>query len=97
MVGRIQAFTTGEFKGRLQKVQAAMNERGLDLLLLHSPENICNITGFQTSGYFAYQVLCVPVRRPANDAFTLSRARKYSRVFLALFGSSSKAMPHSAR
>lgn len=60
MVGRIQAFTTEEFKDRLRKVQAAMKERQLDLLLLHSPENIYYITGFQTSGYFAYQVLCVP-------------------------------------
>jgi len=60
MTGRIQAFTTEEFIVRLRKVQSEMRNRGVDLILLHSPENIYYLTGYQTSGYFAYQVLCVP-------------------------------------
>jgi len=37
-----------------------MREREIDVLLLHSPENIYYLTGYQTSGYFAYQMLAVP-------------------------------------
>jgi Xaa-Pro dipeptidase len=55
MTGNRQAFTTEEFKGRVARVQQAMSEQGVDVLLLHSPENIYYLTGHQTSGYFAYQ------------------------------------------
>lgn len=59
MDGYQQAFSTDEFKGRLARVQAAMAAKGFDILLLHSPENIYYLTGYQTSGYFAYQTLIV--------------------------------------
>ena len=36
-----------------------MAARGIDLLLLHAPENIYYLTGHQTSGYFAYQVVAL--------------------------------------
>lgn len=60
MAGHQQAFSTEEFKARVARVQGLMQERGLDLLLIHSPENIYYLTGHQTSGYFAYQVLVLP-------------------------------------
>jgi len=60
MTGRLQAFPTREFEARIANIQAAMKKRSIDLLLLHSPENIYYSCGFQTSGYFAYQVLFVP-------------------------------------
>ena len=56
MTGNRQAFSTAEFRGRVQKVQSEMEQRGIDLLLIHAPENIYYLTGYQTSGYFAYQV-----------------------------------------
>lgn len=62
MTGNRQAFSTEEFMGRVQRVQAEMARRGIDVLLLHAPENIYYLTGHQTSGYFAYQVLLVPPR-----------------------------------
>ena len=62
MTGNRQAFSTEEFVGRVQRVQAEMARRGIDILLLHAPENIYYLTGHQTSGYFAYQVLLVPPR-----------------------------------
>ncbi|MBZ0261899.1 MAG: Xaa-Pro peptidase family protein [Hyphomicrobiales bacterium] len=60
MPGRRQAFPTAEFEQRVRNIQEAMAKRSIDLLLLHAPENIYYACGFQTSGYFAYQVLCVP-------------------------------------
>lgn len=57
MTGNRQAFETSEFKQRIARVQAAMVAQDIDLLLIHSPENIYYLTGHQTSGYFAYQVV----------------------------------------
>lgn len=57
MGGNRQAFSTAEFRSRVARVQADMARRGIDLLLLHTPENIYYLTGHQTSGYFAYQVV----------------------------------------
>jgi Xaa-Pro aminopeptidase len=59
MKGNRQAFSTIEYKARLQRVQAEMRRRDIPVLLLHSPENIYYLSGYQTSGYFAYQVLIV--------------------------------------
>jgi Xaa-Pro dipeptidase len=59
MTGRLQAFATDEFKQRLTKVQENMQHEGIDLLMLHAPENIYYLSGYQTSGYFAYQTLIV--------------------------------------
>jgi Xaa-Pro aminopeptidase len=58
--GRNMPFAVDEFKARLGKVQAALRERGWVGLMLHTPENIYYLTGYQTSGYFAYQVVFVP-------------------------------------
>jgi Xaa-Pro dipeptidase len=59
MTGNRQAFSTGEFQTRVSRVQEAMASRGIDILLIHAPENIYYLTGHQTSGYFAYQVVIV--------------------------------------
>lgn len=58
-VGRM-AFDATEFRERLEEVQAAITDRGLDGLLVHTPENIYYLTGYETTGYFEYQVLVVP-------------------------------------
>ena len=57
MKGNLQAFSTDEFRDRVRRVQERMGECGVDILLIHSPENIYYLTGHQTSGYFAYQVV----------------------------------------
>jgi Xaa-Pro dipeptidase len=53
-------FTDKEFRDRLDATQRAMASAGLDCLLVHTPENIYYLTGYETSGYFEYQVLVVP-------------------------------------
>jgi Xaa-Pro dipeptidase len=37
-----------------------MAERGVDVLLLTTPENIYYLSGYQTTGYYIYQALLVP-------------------------------------
>lgn len=53
-------FTDKEFRDRLAATRQAMRAAGLDCLLVHTPENIYYLTGYETSGYFEYQVLVVP-------------------------------------
>ncbi len=54
------AFEAAEYEVRLRMVRARMEEAGLDALLVHTPENIYYLSGFQTPGYYMYQCLVVP-------------------------------------
>ena len=53
------AFDESEYRTRQQRLCAAMAERGLDALWLHSTENLCYLTGFQTPGYYFVQTLLI--------------------------------------
>lgn len=55
-----RVFPEAEFADRLERVRASMLERGLDGLLVSSPENIYYLTGLDYQGYFAFQLLLVP-------------------------------------
>jgi Xaa-Pro dipeptidase len=55
------AFTTAEYRDRLARVRRTMAERELVGLILHSPENICYLSGFHTPGYYWLQFLVVPL------------------------------------
>lgn len=55
-------FSTQEFRSRVERVQTSIRGRNLVGLLVHSPANIYYLSGYHTSGYFAYQVLFVPAR-----------------------------------
>jgi Xaa-Pro dipeptidase len=76
-----QRFPRAEFDGRLDRLRAAMAEQRVSLALVHSPENICYLTGHETPGYYVYQCLLVPER---GDPVLLMRetetvnARAYS-------------------
>ena len=59
MTGRRQAFSTDEFAARLARVREQMQVLDIDVLLVNTPENIYYLTGYQTSGYFAYQALII--------------------------------------
>lgn len=63
-MGTDLAFPVSEYEGRLRQVRAAIAARGLDLLLVTSPENVYYITGFNTWGYFAYQAALVDLEHP---------------------------------
>ncbi len=56
----VQPFSPEEYGERLSRVRALMAKRGLDGMLISSPDNICYLTGLSYHGYFAYQLLVVP-------------------------------------
>jgi len=57
---RIQLFSSDEYAQRIASVRERMAERELDVVLVHSPENIYYLTGYQTPGYYWHQVLILP-------------------------------------
>ena len=55
-------FEESEFKTRLAKVQDEIAARKLDMLLIHTPENIFYLTGHHSAGYYMYTCLLVPAK-----------------------------------
>ncbi|MCH8088444.1 MAG: aminopeptidase P family N-terminal domain-containing protein, partial [Chloroflexi bacterium] len=58
-----QYFSLEEYQQRLDALRARMAERGVDVMLIHTPENLCYMTGYQTPGYYWYQTLVVLMDR----------------------------------
>ena len=54
-------FTLDEYQQRLDAMRARMQRKGVDVMLIHSPENLYYISGYQTPGYYWYQTLLVPL------------------------------------
>lgn len=54
-------FSVEEFETRVKRVREAMEAANLDLLLIHTPENIHYLTGYQTPGYYTYQCFIIPL------------------------------------
>jgi Xaa-Pro dipeptidase len=52
-------FTLDEYRRRYALVLADMQRRGLDALLIRSPENITYVSGYETPGYYKYHCLIV--------------------------------------
>lgn len=57
---RVQLFSLGEYAKRLQAVRLLLEQNRLDALVVHSPENIYYLTGYQTPGYYWHQALIIP-------------------------------------
>src|SRR5690606_8022665 len=61
------AFSPEEYVRRFDLIQEAMAARGLDALLVRSPENITYLIGYETPGYYKYH--CVVVPRDGEPVF----------------------------
>ncbi len=54
-------FPAEEYAARLERVRRSIAEHELDGMLISSPENINYLTGLNYLGFFAYQLLLVPL------------------------------------
>jgi Xaa-Pro dipeptidase len=70
-------FPVEEFQGRLRRVQDAIVARRLDALVVHTPENLYYLTGYQTPGYYAPMCLVVPA---TGEPIHVTRASEESNV-----------------
>ena len=48
---RTQLFTSEEYESRIRKTREFMAQNEIDVLVIHSPENIYYLSGYQTPGY----------------------------------------------
>ena len=64
-------FTDAELERRVAATRRQMEARGLDMILLSSPENIFYLIGLDHWGYFAPTVLIVPA---TGDLTLITRA-----------------------
>lgn len=54
------AFDRAEYERRVAAARAAMERRGIDVLVTHVPANMCYLAGFSTLGIYEYACLVVP-------------------------------------
>lgn len=54
-------FPMGEYERRLAELRARMAERGVELMITNTPENICYLTGFESPGHYYYNAVLVPL------------------------------------
>jgi Xaa-Pro dipeptidase len=67
-----KAFDAAEYAGRLDRVRRRMEQQGISLLLVDTPENITYLTGMETPGYYMYMAAIVPAK--GDLALVLRRA-----------------------
>lgn len=63
-----RAFPEAEYRKRLDRLRSELRKRGLDALIVHSPEDINYLSGFDSCGYYSYQHLLIGVD-PSVDCF----------------------------
>ena len=54
-------FSEQEYQSRLDRFQQTLDSLGVDVAVVNTPENICYLVGHETSGFYTYQCLIVPV------------------------------------
>ena len=59
-------FPESEYTSRIKATQAEMRSRGLDVLLLFSPESQYYLTGYDTFGFALFQCIVLPVDAPPH-------------------------------
>jgi len=77
MISDVPVFPPQEYERRLDKTRASMAQRGLDGLVISSPENIYYLCGLDHMGYFAYQALVLPIE---GELLLVTRAMERATV-----------------
>ena len=54
-------FTIEEYKSRLKKVQASMQEKGIELLISQDPSNMNYLTGYDAWSFYYAQCVIVHI------------------------------------
>ena len=54
-------FPEAELQRRVSELQDRMRAKDVEVLLVYTPENMYYLAGYQTTGYYIYQCLIVPV------------------------------------
>ena len=55
-------FSMAEYRIRIERTRAAMEQLGVDLFMSSTPENLYYLTGFNSRGYYSHQCLFIPLK-----------------------------------
>ena len=91
---KYQFFTLEEYQGRLDALRRRMEERGIDVLLVNSPENLYYLSGYQTPGYYWYQTLIVTMDR---EPVFITRLNEESNMRTSILGRGQPALRRPRR
>ena len=58
-----QYFSLEEYQQRLDALRSRMEEKGVDAMLITTPENLYYLSGYQTPGYYWWQTIIVLLDR----------------------------------
>jgi Xaa-Pro aminopeptidase len=70
-------FPMAEFERRLTELRRRMGVKGIDAMLVTTPQNITYLTGYQTTGYYYFQAIVVPLE---GEPFMVIRRLEDSNV-----------------
>ncbi len=70
-------FPMAEFERRLAELRRRMAVKGIDAMIVTTPQNITYLTGYQTTGYYYFQAAVVPVE---GEPFMVTRRLEDSNV-----------------
>lgn len=74
---RLRPFASEEYAARLDRVRNSLAAHNLDGMLISSPENINYLTGLSYLGFFAYQLLVVPLH---GEPILITRAMEHATI-----------------
>lgn len=66
-------FEVGEFKSRLKKVKESMQHKGIEILVVTDPANMCYLTGFDGWSFYVHQ--CILVLDTQEQPIWIGRAQ----------------------
>ena len=70
-------FPQEEFDRRLANLRSLMNKRRLDVVVMAMPHDLFYLSGYQTPGYYWFQVLAVPLEK---EPFMVTRLLEASNI-----------------
>ena len=70
-------FPIEEFERRIANLRTLMSERGLDAVIMAMPHDLFYLTGYQTPGYYWFQVVVLPLDK---EPFMVTRLLEASNI-----------------
>src|SRR5688572_14237089 len=70
-------FPMAEFERRLAELRRRMGVKGVEAMIVTTPQNITYLTGYQTTAYYYFQAVGVPME---GEPFMVTRRLEDSNV-----------------
>ena len=88
-------FTKEEYQQRLKKVQAAMQEKGIELLISHDTNNMNYLTGYDAWSFYYAQ--CVLVHLNEEETICFLRAQDAGGAYIKTYIQHKNIIPYDEK